>query len=95
MTAIQIYKFIHEKGSEFHWCNNYDCKPTPKRDVILFVNIWDIEEFNELLKNGYQDEGGISCTMKQGYFAFWMSDILDCNNIKIEEVFGEDTRATT
>jgi hypothetical protein len=33
------------------------------------------------------DEEGIKCTMKEKYFCFWMKDICEYFDIKLDEIF--------
>lgn len=86
MKAIDFYKFIHERKIEFHWTENEETK---EDDVIFFPSYHDIEALRKLLTAYDLDEGGIICRMKDGYFAFWASDILEAHGIELIEIFGE------
>lgn len=85
MTAIELYKFIHQNDVEFKWENNKD-----QRDILIFVTVYDIQEFNDLLTQTAFDDYGIECTMMKGHFAFWMDDICQHYGIDLVEVFGKD-----
>jgi len=87
MKAIDFYKFIKENDIEFHWHENNETK---ERDVIFFASYWQIGDMAKLLSNTDFDDDGIHCQMKDGYFAFWASDILDAHGIELTEIFGED-----
>lgn len=80
MDAIELYKFV--EGREFHWHQRED-----SNDVILFVDIHSISEFNMLLGNGVMSEYGINCIMKERYFCFWMTDICEYFGIDVNKIF--------
>lgn len=82
MEALQLYKFIQDNNIEWHRNEN-----DGKDDVIIFVMIYQIKEFKELLSSTILDEGGIECRMLDGYFAFWMNDICDHYGIDMNKVF--------
>lgn len=84
MTELQLYKFIHFTSSEYHWTND-------DSDVFLFINIRNLEEWNNLLGSGITDEYGIKCVMKEGYFCFEMQDICNYFNIDINEIFNKES----
>lgn len=83
MDALGLYKFINDNRLEWHKTND-------GYDVILFVNIYEIEDWNKLLGSGIMDEEGISCTMKEGYFCFMMKDICEYFDIETDKVFAEE-----
>ena len=92
MTELQLYKFVTNNDIEYHWKKKHSAKQEnltddEKNEVLLFVNIRNLEEFNKLLRTSIQDEEGINCTMKQGYFVFCMDYICDYFDIKLENVF--------
>jgi hypothetical protein len=76
--ALSLFKFITENNCEFHWHDD---------DVILFVNFMDIQGFSDLLGDGIMAEKGLDCTMKFGYFCFWMKDICEYLGIELEDIF--------
>jgi len=78
MTELTLYKFIEENEIEYHWHNE---------DVIAFVHLRDIEEFNKLIPGSQMHEDGIQCHMKEGYFAFWMKDICEYSGIEMKNIF--------
>lgn len=85
MTELQLYKFVANNTMEYHWHSRNNTK-----DVILFVNILWIREFNEMLgSSNIMDEEGIECTMKDGYFCFWMNDICNYFDIDMNNVFDK------
>jgi hypothetical protein len=49
-----------------------------------------MKEFNKLLGANILDEEGIECRMKEGYFCFYMKDILDFFGIELENVFKKE-----
>jgi hypothetical protein len=89
MTTIEFYKFINENSIEFHWHENPETK---ENDVIFFIYYFQIDELRKLLTTSDFDEG-IKCVMKDGYVAFWASDILDAHDIKLTDIFGRYTEA--
>lgn len=83
MTELALYKFIKENNVEYHWIDN-------NTDVIIFVYIWNVEEFNKLLPDLLFDEEGIECNMKDRYFAFRMKDICEYCDIDMKAVFDNE-----
>ena len=86
METIEFYKFINENNIEFDW---YENPETKEDDVMFFVNFRQIDNFKKILTTFDFDDEGIKCIMKDGYFAFWASDILDNYGIELTEIFGE------
>jgi len=83
MTAVQLYKFINENNIEYHWQENDGID-----DVLIFTSINHIEDFNKLMEgSNIYDDAGISCMMKDGYFAFWMDSICEYFGIELLEIF--------
>lgn len=78
MTALELYKFVTSNKCEYHW---------NEEDVLLFISIYDIKEFNEMLGASVLDEAGIVCNMKDGYFVFRMNDICEYFGIELLDVF--------
>ena len=87
MKAIDFYKFIYGNNIEFHWHENPETK---ENDVIFFLYYFQIDDLKKLLTTSDFDDEGIKCVMKDGYFAFWASDILGAHGIELTEIFGED-----
>jgi len=80
MDKLQLYKFVEGNGIEYHKSHN------DENDVILFVNIPLIEEWNKML-GSIMDEEGINCVMKDGYFCFFMEYICEYFDIEMDEIF--------
>ena len=80
MTELELYKFITDNELEYHWVKD-------NTDVILFVEIRYIEDFNEMLGYNAMDESGIECRMKYKYFCFYMNDICEYFGIEIKNIF--------
>jgi len=87
MTSLELYKFVNKNKLEFRYQHNHELS---SRDLMLFVEMYLVNDFNKLLSSSIYDDGGISCTMKDGYMAIWMYDICEYHDILLEEVFGED-----
>lgn len=83
MTELELYKFINDNGIEYHYYNCYD----KNKKIMMFVNIYDIDEFNKLLGKRIMEEEGINCVMKYGYFCFEMIEICEYFDIVPENVF--------
>jgi len=84
MTELELYKFITERKLEYHWT------PLDKKDdVLLFIEIYNLEEWNKLLGTSITDENGIDCVMKDGYFCFYMKDICEFFGIELNKVFEQ------
>lgn len=82
MTELELYKFITNNAIEYHYHDYDKCKK-----IIMFVNNYDIDEFNKLLGENIMDEEGINCVMKHGYFCFEMIEICEYFDIIPENVF--------
>ncbi len=78
MTELSLYKFIEENNIEYHWDDD---------NVIVFINIRDIEEWNNIIDDFLMEESGIECNMKSGYFCFWMQYICEYCDIEMNNVF--------
>ena len=99
MTALNVYKFVKDNNLEYHWDVNWDfvtpeysafCNHAPPHnDVILFVPLNSIAEFNHMMKRA-MEESGVQCRMKYGYFCFWMKDICDFYDLDINEIFEKE-----
>lgn len=82
MTELQLYKFVTENKIEYHWIPS-------DNDVIMFVDVSDIEEFNKLLPSHLMEEEGLDCVMKEGYFCFKMFSICQRCDIVLENIFSD------
>lgn len=80
MKTIDLYKFIQEHNIEYHWNDD---------DVIMFVSIYNIEDFNKMLPNGIFDDAGVECIMKDRYFAFYMEFICNYCDIEMSDIFEQ------
>lgn len=81
MKTITLYKFIQDNNIEYHWHD---------KNVIIFVNIYLIEEFTKMLPSGLFDDNGIECRLKDGYFAIWMEGICNYCNIEMADIFESE-----
>ena len=84
MKSLDFYKFIQDNSIEYHWHEN---TKTGQQDVIFFVSFWQIKDMAKILTPTHFDDEGIECVMKDGYFAFWASSILDIYGIELTEIF--------
>jgi hypothetical protein len=82
METIDLYKFVNDNAIEYHWHDN---------EVLLMVNCKDIERFNEILPAGIFDDDGVSCVMKDGYFVFNMEQICSYCDIKLSDIFPNES----
>ena len=87
MTELELYKYITENSIEWH---RQDNDGTP--DVLIFPYYHQIEDFRKILSVRIFDDDGVACIMKDGYFAFWMSDICSHYGIDMDKVFVEDNK---
>lgn len=78
MKAIDLNKFFRENDCEYRWDGE---------DVILFVDLWCIKQFNSLLPSNFFDDEGVKCTMKKGYFAFSMEKFANYFDFELKDVF--------
>jgi len=87
MTELELYKFIKENDIEYHYYSD-NCSFTQSRKrIIMFVDIFYISEFVELLGKHVMEDEGIKCTMKYRYFCFEMVEICEYFDIVPENVF--------
>ncbi len=84
---LNFYRFIQACSIEYHWGDNPD---TNQRDVIFFVMFNDIREMYASMAPYDFIDDGIRCQMKDGYFAFWASRIVDKLDVELSEMFGQD-----
>jgi len=82
MTAIELYRFLHNNRIEWHYSENGN-----EKDVIIFVEYYNVENFRKILSASMFDDEGIECSMKDGYFCFWMKYICEYYGIELSEVF--------
>lgn len=85
MTELQLYKYINDNNIEWHRHENEGVQ-----DVIILPYTFQLEEFNELIKN-YDTDGGLPCVLRNGYCGIWMKDLCEYFGIEIDNVFtGEE-----
>lgn len=90
MTELELYKFVTNNSVEYHWHKEHNGKhEDDKTEVLLFVDILYIAEFNKMLGTHILDEEGLDCTMKQGYFVFKMKYICEHFDIELINVFTD------
>jgi len=91
MTELDLYKFVTNNSVEYHWHKEHkrNEESDEKTEVLLFVNILDIAEFNKMLGTHILDEEGLDCIMKQGYFVFKMKYICEHFDIELINVFTD------
>ena len=80
MEITDLKKFITENNIEYHW--RFD-------NVYIVINNNIISEWYSLLEPSiFNDEDdGIECWMKDGYFTFEMKYICEYYNIEMRDVF--------
>lgn len=86
MTELQLYKFVTEKGCEWHW--DYD------NHLVLFVSPCDLKEFCKMLGRYVFDDGGLNCEQHlcpDGDLALVeFENILEYFDIEPENVFPKN-----
>jgi hypothetical protein len=80
MKALDLLKFVENNNCEYFWVN---------KDVFLFIDLINIEEFNKILGYRVMGREGIKCTMKLGYFCFKMKDICEYFYIELSKIFAK------
>jgi len=85
MTELELYKFIKDNNIEYH----YHVKANDEKEIVVFVDINDIKEFNKLLRSSIFEDEGLDCVMKDGYFCFEMVNICEHFDIYPQNVFEE------
>lgn len=87
MDGLDLYKFINEHDIENHWATNDE---TNKRDVVIFVNVWLLEDFCKVATSWAFEEDGVPCVLKNNYICIWMYDLCERFEIELVDIFGED-----
>lgn len=87
MTAIELFRFITENKIEWHW---QDDPEEGIEDVLIFLYYHQIEDLAKLLPATLFDDSGIPCSMKYGYIAIWMHQIVEHFGIELDEVFPKE-----
>ncbi len=83
MTELQLYKFIHDNGIEYH----YD---SGKKIFYGFIEYYHIGDFVELMGNAsYFDDGGVEVTWKGNYIAVNLTDICEYFCIDEDNIFDK------
>ena len=82
MTELSLYKFIEANNIEWHKLDNDGIE-----DIAIFISFWQMEAFNQILSPCLFNNGGIECTLMNGYFAFWMKDICEYYGVELENIF--------
>jgi hypothetical protein len=87
MKELDLHKFITDKCIEYFWSLNPD---SGQLDVVFLVPLQDLCDLHKIRsEHDYDVHGGIPCRLKDGYIAFWASDILERNDINATDIFGE------
>jgi hypothetical protein len=86
MTAIQLYKFVSDNDIEWHYIGDSDVP----REVFILIPTHKVAIFSNLLKSYDFSDGGIECTLMDGYFAFLMKDLCEYFGIELSEIFSKD-----
>jgi hypothetical protein len=85
MTELDLYKFIKENCIEWHKQDNDGTE-----DVVIFLYIFELEEFCKLFQNYNEDDGGLVVHIVNNRAAIWMNDLCDYYGIDIDKVFKDD-----
>lgn len=80
MTELDLFKFIQDHNSEYHWHGE---------EIYFFVGDSDFKDFISLLPYSIFDDSGIDCKLKDGYLVFEMIGICDYCGIDPKRVFKE------
>ena len=59
MTELELYKFINDRGCEWHWYFHRD-----GIHLVLFVSSYDIKDFCEMLGYNVFDDDGLPCEQR-------------------------------
>jgi len=80
MTELELYRFIENNNIEYHYSMDID-------DVVIFVKIYNLQEFVDLIGSSILDDEGLEIVLKEGYVAIWMGCICEDYDIKLIDVF--------
>lgn len=88
MTAELLSKWIEIWEPEWRWdVNSY----SKEDDVIIWISIYAIESFYNLLDPSvFNDGGGLDARLVNNHVAIFMSDICDHFGIEMEQVFPKN-----
>jgi len=80
--ALALYKFVHDNGLEYH-CHY------AKKDVGLLIPTDLIDEFCEVIGEGYLSDRYIECTLRYRHIGVEMNDICESFGATLEDIFGK------
>lgn len=83
MKPTDLLRFIIDNTIEYHWIND-------NKDVIIFVYMYQLDDFYKLLTSGIFEDEGLICHMKDGYFCFEMLNICSYYDIELVDIFKKD-----
>jgi hypothetical protein len=85
MTELDFYKWVNKWQPEWQWDIN-----DGYQDVLMWISIYSIESFYDLLPYSSFCEGGISARLVDKTIAIWAREILHPFNISLEKVFTKE-----
>ncbi len=89
MKEYELRDFIIDTSSKFHW-ETFVLAGDFVENVYLFINTYDISEFQKLLGNIFLTNRDIEVVMKGSYFVFKMAEICEYFGIEMENVFSRE-----
>jgi len=82
MKIRDLILFIEHNDIEWHWFDTFKNK-----NVIIFVNDYQLEDFRHVLHSSDYNDEGIEIVLKDNYFCVKMADLCENNDIDICDVF--------
>lgn len=79
MTELQLYKFVQNK--EIDWRG---------KDLILWIDFYDLKEFTDLIGNDYIADGTASICLLKDCIAIVLNDICEFFDIEPENILKKD-----
>ena len=82
MTELELYKFCEEKELDWRGKNN--------EELIIWIYIWDIDDFVELVGEDFFVEGGYNVNLQYKQIAFDLVPICECFGIDPEHIYKKE-----
>ncbi len=94
MNIKDLILFIERNSIEWHWfAENINKDRDTVKDVVIFVNDYQLEDFRKVLTSYDYDDEGLEVVMKDNYFCIKMNDLCDNNDIDLCDVFNINENA--
>lgn len=84
MTELELHKFVHDNGCEYHWYGKDDEHDSP--DVMLFIEFDQLKDFTKILGVSVLSDS-VECWLKENCICLYMALVCDWFDITLENIF--------